>query len=235
MSCNCKLFGNRILGLPEQLHPRFLSGLRKAELNSILSSAKHRQFRASSVILRQGEPAEQLFLLTSGQGRHFAVTNDGRKILLYWLTAGQIFGGAAVLSTPYQHLAGTELLTESCAWVWERRTIRELLSRYPGLLDNLLSIAVIEHIEWSVAAQVSLSADDARGRVAHLLASLASGIGKVTTDGIEIRIKNEDLASGANVTQFTVSRSLNEWQRAGILSKGRGKILLRKPFLLVPD
>ncbi|HYK34868.1 Crp/Fnr family transcriptional regulator [Alloacidobacterium sp.] len=223
------------MGLPDYLDSRFLSGLPKAELSSILSVTKHRQFRARSVVLRQGEPAEQLFLLTSGQGRHFVVTNEGRKVLLYWLTAGQIFGGAAVLSTPYQHLAGTELLTDSCALMWDRQTIRELLSRYPALLDNLLSIAVTEHIEWSVAAQVSLSADDARGRVAHLLASLASGIGKIRVDGIEIRIKNEDLAAGANVTQFTVSRSLNEWQRAGILSKGRGKILLRKPFLLVPD
>lgn len=117
--------------------------------------------------------------------------------------------------------------------MWERRAIRELIDRYPGILDNLASIAVLDHIEWSIAAQVSLSSDDARGRVAHLLGSLASGIGQVRADGIEIAIKNEDLADGANVTQFTVSRTLNEWQRAGILKKGRGKILLKRPFSLV--
>jgi CRP-like cAMP-binding protein len=101
------------------------------------------------------------------------------------------------------------------------------------LFDNLLAIAVTESIAWSTAAHVSLSADDAQGRVAHLLASLASAIGKATRAGVELRVLNEDLAEGANVTPFTVSRCLRVWQRAGILTKRRGKILLRKPELLL--
>jgi CRP-like cAMP-binding protein len=185
------------------------------------------------VIINQEDPAERFFLLTSGHGRHFVITSAGRKILLHWLSAGQIFGGAAILSTPYKYLACTEVLTDSCALVWERQTIRQLASTFPILLDNLLSIAVTESIAWSTAAHVSLSADDAQGRVAHLLVSLASAIGKATRAGVELSVLNEDLAEGANVTPFTVSRCLTEWQRAGILTKRRGKILLREPELLL--
>jgi CRP-like cAMP-binding protein len=207
--------------------------LPQAELNSVLSVAKHRQFRASSVIINQEDPAERFFLLTSGRGRHFVITSDGRKILLHWLTAGQVFGGAAILSTPYQYLANTEVLSDSCALVWERQTIRELAINFPRLLDNALSIAVTENIAWSTAAHISLSSDDAHGRVAHLLISLASAIGEATDDGVQMKVLNEDLAEGANVTPFTVSRCLRDWQRAGILAKRRGKILLRKPELLL--
>ena len=185
------------------------------------------------MIINQEDPAERFFLLTSGHGRHFVITSEGRKILLHWLSAGQIFGGAAILSTPYQYLACTEVLTDSCALVWERQTIRQLATTFPVLFDNLLSIAVTESIAWSTAAHVSLSADDAQGRVAHLLVSLASAIGKAIRAGVELRVLNEDLAEGANVTPFTVSRCLTEWQRAGILTKRRGKILLRKPELLL--
>jgi CRP-like cAMP-binding protein len=185
------------------------------------------------VVTNQEDSAERFFLLTSGHGRHFVITDDGRKILLQWLTAGQVFGGAAILSTPFQYLASTELLSDSCAWAWDRRTIRELVSRYPTLLDNVLSIAVTENIAWSTAAHISLSSDDAPGRVAHLLVSLASAIGKATTAGVEMSITNEDLAEGANVTPFTVSRCLSGWQRARILTKRRGKIVLRKPELLL--
>ena len=162
-------------------------------------------------------------------------TNEGQRILLYWLTAGQIFGGAALLSTTVQYFASTELLPDSCALVWDRETIRELMSRSPQLLDNALSVAVIENVSWFVSSQASLVGDDARGRVAHLLASLAAGIGKATPDGVELKITNEDLAAGANVTQYTASRILSEWQRADIVTKHRGKILLRKPFLLASD
>jgi CRP-like cAMP-binding protein len=185
------------------------------------------------VIINQEDAAERLFLLTSGHGRHFVITSEGRKILLHWLTPGQIFGGAAILSTPSQYLASTEVLADSCALAWERKTIRKITSSCPALLDNALSIAVTENIAWDIAAHISLSADDARGRVAHLLGSLASAIGKATRAGIDLRVLNEDLAEGANVTHFTVSRCLRDWEDAGIVAKRRGGILLRKPELLL--
>ncbi len=234
MNCVCKFSaGNQNVSLPEGLRPRFLSGLPKDKLDSVLSVAKHRQFRASSVIINQEDPAERLFLLTSGQGRHFVITSEGRKILLHWLTPGQIFGGAAILSTPFQYLASTEVLTDSCALVWDRQTVREIMSSCPELLDNALSIAVTESLAWGIAAHVSLSADNAHGRVAHLLVSLASAIGEATHNGVDLRVLNEDLAEGANVTPFTVSRCLRDWEQAGLVAKRRGGILLRRPELLL--
>jgi CRP-like cAMP-binding protein len=207
--------------------------LAKAELDSLLSVAKHRQFRGSSVIINQEDSAERFFLLTSGHGRHFVITSEGRKIQLRWLTPGQIFGGAAILTAPSQYLASTEVLVDSCALVWERQTIREMTVRCPALLDNALSIAVTENIAWDIAAHVSLSADDARGRVAHLLVSLASAIGETTHNGVDLSVLNEDLAEGANVTPFTVSRCLRDWEHAGLIAKRRGGILPRRPELLL--
>lgn len=234
MKCGCKLSREaQIVSLPDGLKPRFLSGLSKAGLDAVLSVAKHRQFRASSVVTNQEDQAERCFLLTRGRARQFVITNDGQKVLLNWLITGQIFGGASLLSAPFRYLASTEMLSDSCALVWDRQTLRALTSTYPALLDNALSIAVTENIAWSIAAHVSLSSDDAHGRVAHVLMSLSSAIGEPTHDGIEMNIMNEDLAEGANVTPFTVSRCLRDWQRAGILAKRRGKILLRKPELLL--
>ena len=218
--------------MPNQLNPRILSGFGKADADKILSAAKHQQFVAPSVILHQGDDAERFFLLTSGQGTHFVITGTGHKIPLHWLTAGQIFGGATLLSVPSRFLAGTEVQTDSCALVWDRRTIRALASQFPLLLDNALSIAVTEHLALFMAARVSLSTEDAPGRIARLLTSLACGIGRDGPDGIEIQIGNEDLASGADVTPYTLSRSLAEWQRNGILTKGRGRVVIRKPELL---
>jgi CRP-like cAMP-binding protein len=234
MKCGCKLAsGKQVVGLPERLCPRFLSGLSKTELNTILLAATHQRFAASSVIVHEQDPAERFFLLTSGRGRHFVLTSDGRKILLHWLTPGQIFGGVAVLTTPAHYLASTEVLSDGCALVWDRKTMRQLVSRYSRLLDNALSIAATEHVAWLVAAFVSLITEDATGRVANVLVSLACGIGKAGADGVEIQIRNEDLASRANVTPFTVSRMLQAWHREGVLTKGRGKVFLRRPELLI--
>jgi CRP-like cAMP-binding protein len=234
MKCSCKLLPDkRVGGLPAGLQPRFLSGLPAADLDVILSSASHRKFPARSVILHEGDPAERIYVLASGLGRHFVLRSDGRKVFLYWLTVGQIFGGFAMLSGPSNYIASTEVLADSCALVWDKQTIRELVSRYPILLDNALSIAGTEQFAWLMEAYVSLSSDSAIGRIAHKLVSLACGVGRKGPDGIEIRVGNEDLATAANVTPFTVSRALAKWQREGVVKKFRGKIFLRKPDLLM--
>ena len=233
MTCACKLSGNQVIGLPKQLNPRFLSGLTEVEISSILSFAKHRHLRASSIVINHDDPAERFFILTSGRGRHFLITDEGRKINLLWLTAGQVFGGAAMISTPSRYLVSTEMATDSCALVWERNAVRDLLLRYPKLLDNALSISATEYITGLISANVSLNGNDANARIALLLVSLANGIGEITPGGVEMRITNEDVANYTNVTPFTVSRSLSGWERAGILTKQRGKIVLRKPERLL--
>jgi CRP/FNR family transcriptional regulator len=201
-------------------------------IKAILSVAVHQQFSESSVIVRQEDPAERLFLLTSGRGRHFVVTSDGRKIPMHLITAGQIVGGAAILSTPCLYLASTELLSDSCALVWERQSIREFVSRFPILLESALSIAITEHIEELITANMSVNSDES-GRIAQLLISLASGIGRLSSDGIEIPIGNDNLAVGASVTEFKVSLTLERWEREGVLTQGPGKIVLRRPELLI--
>jgi CRP-like cAMP-binding protein len=123
-------------------------------------------------------------------------------------------------------------LSDGCALVWERQTIRDFVSRFPILLDNALSISVTEHIEELIATNISVNSGET-GRIAQLLISLASGIGRVSSDGIEIHVRNDDLAVGASVNEFTVSLTLEGWEREGVLTQGPGKIVLRRPELLI--
>ena len=233
MNCQCKLSQTRRPeGLPDGLRPRIFAGLTDHELAAILAQARHQRFAGPSVVVHEADPADQIYLLTSGQGAHFVVTGEGRKILVYWLTAGQIFGGVALLASPGLYLASTEMHTPGCALVWSRRVIREIVARHPIILDNALSIATTEHFAWQLSARISLGTDEASVRVARLLVSLACGIGRSLPGGVEILVANEDLAGASGVTPYTVSRLIAEWQRAGILSKGRGRITLRRPELL---
>jgi CRP-like cAMP-binding protein len=50
---------------------------------------------------------------------------------------------------------------------------------------------------------------------------------------MELQIKNEELAHEANVTIFTVSRLMGEWQRKGLLTKGRGSVIVTQPDKLI--
>jgi CRP-like cAMP-binding protein len=217
-----------IVALPSGLKSRFLGGLSPRDLEIVRAAARERRYLANSVITNQGNPAENFFLLTSGRARHFFLTPDGRKTLLLWLTPGDVFGGAAFLQEPTKYLISTEALRDSSVLVWDRPTLRRLATQHPGILENALLVAC-DYLTLYVADHVALVCDTARQRLAHVLVGLSGIIGRQTPDGIEFDATNEELASAANITPFTASRLLREWQTSRAVAKRRGKILLRSP------
>jgi CRP/FNR family transcriptional regulator, nitrogen oxide reductase regulator len=216
------------IALPSGLKSRFLDGLAASDQKMLRAAATERRYLANSVITNQGNPAENFFLLTSGRARHFFITQDGRKTLLFWLTPGDIFGGAAFLLRPSKYLISTEALKDSSVFVWDRTTLRRLVVQHPGILESALSVAS-DYLTWYVADHVALLCHTARQRLAQVLVCLSGVIGRQTPGGIEFDATNEELASAANITPFTASRLLSEWQTSRAVVKRRGKILLRSP------
>ena len=215
-----------ILSVCRRLHSRFLDGLAPTDLARILAAAKHRRYLANSVIANQDHPADHLFLLTRGRARYFLITPEGQKIILHWLIPGEILGGAALLHKSSVYFVSTEAVKDSSLLVWDRATIRGLVARYPVLLENTLFTAS-EYLAWYVAAHTALISQTARQRLAHVLVCLAQSIGEKMPGGVDIDVTNEELASAANITPFTASRLLSEWQTNRAVEKRRGKILLR--------
>lgn len=218
--------------LVKNLKPRFLEGLTASELRAVVAAADYRRYLANSVVLNQEHPAGQVFLLITGRARSSFITQGGQRMLLLWLPPGEVFGLATLLSRASEYLVSTETVKDSTALVWERDTIRDLAGRYPRLWENALSIAT-DYLNGYLAVHVSQTYHSARQRLAKVLVNLASGIGHRVEAGVEVTIQNEELASAANVTTFTASRLLNEWQRDGMLIKSRGKILLPSPERLL--
>jgi CRP/FNR family transcriptional regulator, nitrogen oxide reductase regulator len=214
--------------LPAARKSRFLHGLTRADLDSVMASSKARRLPANSIVTNQGDPADYFFLLTKGCARYFSTTEEGEKVLLFWFVAGDIFGGTALLPEPSSYLLSAETVKESCAFVWHRNVIRDLVARHPQLQENALCIAE-NYLAWFQASHMALVSHTARQRLARALTSLAPGIGHKVPGGIELDITNEELANAANVTPFTASRLLSEWQRNGAVTKSRGSLVLRAP------
>jgi CRP/FNR family transcriptional regulator, nitrogen oxide reductase regulator len=207
---------------------RLFEGLPELERKAVVAAASARRFSSNSTVVLQGEPADRLFLLMKGSARFFFITPGGRTVYLLWLRPGEIFGAASLLTTPERFLVSTEVTKGTYALVWRRDAVRNLVSRYPKLMENVFSIAS-DYLVWYLASHLSLICYSARERLAHVLTSLAAGIGRKCPDGVSLHVTNEQLANTANITLFTASRLLSEWQRAGLIVKTRGKVLLCHP------
>lgn len=203
-----------------------LRGLKPQEIDVILAAARVRRFPAKSVMTYQGEPANHLLLLWKGRARYFFETPNGKKLIMIWITPGRSFGGAALSTRPSPYLLSTETVRDSVVLVWDGATIRGLARRFPQLLENAI-VCAVDYLSWYIAAHAALCSQTARERLASVLLGNASSMGEKVPGGIEFDITNEELANAANITAYTASRILSEWQRTGAVRKQRGKLFVR--------
>ena len=202
-----------------------LRGLKREEIELILAAARARRVPAKSVMTYQGEPADSLLLLWKGRARYFFETPNGKKLILIWITPGHIFGGAALVPRSSNYLLSTETVRDSVVLVWDGPTIRGFARRFPQLMENAI-VNALDYLSWYVAAHTALCSQTARQRLASVLLGYTSSMGQRVSGGIEFDITNEELANAANITPYTASRILSEWQRSGAIRKRRGKIIV---------
>jgi CRP/FNR family transcriptional regulator, nitrogen oxide reductase regulator len=206
----------------------WLRGLKPGEVDLILAAARSCRFPAKSVMTFQGDPADHLLMMWEGRARYFFETPRGKKVILMWIRPGDVFGATALVSQPSFYLSSTETVRDSIVLVWDRQKIRALAHRFPQLLENVLLIAT-NYFYWYVSAHAALVSQSARERLAHVISGLAESIGEKVSGFIEIDVTNEELASSANITPYTASRMVSNWERDGVIGKKRGKILIRFP------
>ena len=102
---------------------RFLRGLSSTGRNAVLQYAKHRRYHLNFVVIKQGDSANKLFLLLKGSARHFFITPEGRKVNLFWLVPGDIFGGACLLTEPALFIVSTKVTKKSEVLLGARSTV----------------------------------------------------------------------------------------------------------------
>ena len=213
------------LFLVHQLQPPLFQGLAKPEVDVILAAAVQRKVSRGALLSAEGEPADQFFMLLSGRARYFTLTEDGRRVILRWLLPTEVFGAMAVMHDPDRYLVSTEVVRDGEILVWHRAEIRRLVLRFPRLLENVL-LPISDYFRWYVTAHLALISHSAPQRLARVLYRLSKDLGRPVADGIELDITNEELADAAHITRFSTSRLLSDWQRNGVLTKRRGKIVL---------
>src|SRR5438270_3005684 len=205
-----------------ELAPDLLQGMAPDDLANVLQAATLRRYPARSIIANEGHRADEIFLIIQGRARTFTITPKGERVLLLRIPAGDPSGGRALLARPTEYLVSTEAVTDCSALVWSRSSILFLTKQFPILLENALMIAS-EYFAVLRDLLVAASHHTASERIAQVLANLSREVGRKGFEGTVVNISNEDLANEANVTIFTVSRTLNQWQRKGLVVKRRGQ------------
>jgi CRP-like cAMP-binding protein len=209
-----------------------LKDIERGAVQAILASAEVRHISAKRNITTGGDEATHLFLVRSGRVHYYHVTKEGTSVLLAWLVPGDVIGLVAMLKVRSTYMATADATSDCELLVWRQSVLSKLVSRHPLLAENGLQIA-LGYLRSYVARHIGLVTKTAEERLAETLLSLVDRSGEIVPDGIDIHATNDQLAGLADISPFTASRVLNNWERAGVLSKGRGRVLLKSPESLI--
>jgi CRP/FNR family transcriptional regulator, nitrogen oxide reductase regulator len=213
---------------------RLFAGLEKKEANAILALAGRRKFKPSEAIIRIEERATHLVLVKKGFVDFFVVTEQGQSVLVRRFVPGDVFGIASLLCEPMGYLGTAIAVNDVEVLTWTQRDGARMAQAYPRFLQNAFRLA-LRYIAIYAQRHMSLVFDSAQERLAYVLTSVGARTGNTIPTGVEINIRNEDLASLADVSLFTACRLMKKWERAGVVAKGRGRVLIRCPERLLAE
>jgi CRP/FNR family cyclic AMP-dependent transcriptional regulator len=190
-----------------------------------------RRLPHGTVVVRQGELGECLYLVTDGAVRLSSVTSDGREVVVGILGPGDLFGENALLEAPSPvdaRVAGeAELVT---------LPIDHLLhafGREPRTAEQMLRL-VASRLHRTARALEEALAFDVPGRLSGRLRDLASAHGAPTPDGVVIRvpITQDELARMVGAARETVNRTLGSLSAQGLVHARGGTVLIPDPNAL---
>ncbi len=141
-------------------HSPVFSALPVQEREALMERFELRRFEPGERVVSGGEEPEGLYLIASGQVQVFARDEDGEKLLLATLGAGDVVGEISlVLRRPAS--ADVLVAAPTVALCLRREAFREAIAAHPRLLNELYDLATKREEETrSVLGQQALDAEE---------------------------------------------------------------------------
>ena len=106
--------------------------------------------------------------------------------------------------------------------------IEALVERYPKMAANAVRV-VGARADAMLRRLQQLSTESVEQRIARALLRLASEAGRLVKGGVQVNfaLSRQDLAELSGATLYTVSRTLNVWQKDDVVECGRQRVVVR--------
>ena len=202
------------------------------DLNLIAQHAIERSIEEGEFFFFQGDPAAYLYVLTSGRAKLIQTNPAGQQVNLRTINAWQMFGALGTVREGATYPASAQALEHSTALAIKSDYLHELMETRPYLSFNLMKL-MTGYIQEMQERYRELATEKVERRIARALLRLASQMGTKNEGGIELTFTRQDLAEMSGTTLYTVSRTLSDWERQGLVEAGRERVLIRNPHGVV--
>jgi CRP/FNR family transcriptional regulator, nitrogen fixation regulation protein len=215
-------------GLSANLLTAFTEGDDRPLLNRALCALQRGPIRypRDNVIVCEGDPTDYMFLVVSGTVRTCRTYQTGTRSIIAFYLPGELLGW----TNTAKHSLSVEAATDAIVVSLKRRGLLSIASQESEIARSLLAATTNELRRTQEHAL--LISRSAKCRVAVFLTDLWTRLGKAKH--LDLPMSHQDIADHLGLTIETVSRTLTEMERSGIIARvSPRRLILRNRSSLV--
>lgn len=187
------------------------------------------RFRSGDVLFEPGDHLQGAYYIVSGRVELLLEGGSGRELVLLSVGPGGLVGESSILGRA-PSLEWAVAATDIKAVFYDRQALYEQARRDPEILDALL-LTLSKKLESVTIRLHNTTFLPLECRVAKFLLAGAAeekGLGLLT------RATHEEIARCTGVCRVAVTNCLKRMERAGLVKRNRGFVLLADTARLVP-
>jgi CRP/FNR family transcriptional regulator, cyclic AMP receptor protein len=206
--------------------------LEQSDLERIAQLAVPRQFPPGQAVFREGDESDTCYIVREGHARAVRSHGDGRTITLATFGPGDIFGELAMFEDE-RRSATVEAIEPISVVAVLGPDMRRLMIEHPEISTRLV-IALGRRLREMNERLSRQSFQTVQSRVAVVLSELVVQELAEGADGRDVLVTatQADLAQLAGSSRESASRFLAVLERAGVISQGRGRLVVHEPEAL---
>jgi CRP/FNR family cyclic AMP-dependent transcriptional regulator len=201
------------------------STLEQGDLERIAQLAVPRDFEPGEVVFRERDSSDTCYVVSGGRARAIRSHRDGRTITLATFGPGDIFGELALFEDELRS-ATVEAIERTSVLGVLGPDMRRLMNEHAEISARLV-IALGRRLRETNERLSRQSFQTVQSRVAVVLSQLVE---QELADGqqgdVLVTATQADLAQLAGSSRESASRFLAVLERAGVISQGRGRLVV---------
>jgi CRP-like cAMP-binding protein len=182
-------------------------------------SLEVRSFEAGDTVCDGEEMLTAVFLVASGRVQLYRTTEDGRRFVVATLGRGSIFGEDSLLGGQGP---------DTCAVALEPCTIWEMPQQHALEISSsnaMFGFGLMQAMGQRVVEAENMLERMAYSTIASRLAALLLELGSEESRGL-VQATHQELADMLGTWRETISKTLQDFRRRGLVSSGRRQLTL---------
>lgn len=169
------------------------------------------RFERGAEIFAENEPAEFVYKVVSGAVRLSKLMSDGRRQIGAFYLPGDMFG----LEADRAHSFAAESICDTRILVVKRSALMAEAERDGEMVRHLWS-QTVGHLQRAQSHMLLLGRKNAQERIAAFLLDMAQRLH--SAGSVALPMPRQDIADYLGLTIETVSRTLTQFERDGVIS-----------------